>query len=99
MTKQSNGKKSQTKTKKTASAGNHKGDHKVLSKRELDILCGLANGSLYKEIAKDCKISIDTVKKHCKNIYRKLEARNRTEAIKNSGVFNISARKIRPTRS
>jgi hypothetical protein len=99
MTKQSTSKKSKAKPKKTATGGNHKAVHKVLSKRELDILCGLANGSLYKEIAKDCRISIDTVKKHCKNIYRKLEARNRTEAIKNSGVFNISNRKIRPTRS
>lgn len=75
-----------------------KANYKLLSKREVDILFGLASGFLYKEMAEDYGISIDTVKKHCKNIYKKLEARNRTEAIKNSGAFGISFKKIRPTR-
>ena len=60
-------------------------NHKGLSSREIEILNGLAKGYLYKEIAEECGIAIDTVKKHCKNIYRKLDARNRTEAIKFSG--------------
>lgn len=91
-------KKSKTKTKAAATGGNHKAGHKILSQREMDILTGLADGFLYKEVAKEFGISIDTVKKHCKNIYRKLEARNRTEAIKNSGAFNISPKKTRPRR-
>ena len=53
----------------------------LLTKREADILNQLAGGSLYKEIAATSSISIETVKKHTKNIYRKLSARNRTEAV------------------
>ena len=51
-----------------------------LTARERHVLGLLAQGMLYKEIAYDNKISIDTVKKHSKNIYRKLGARNRSEA-------------------
>ncbi len=51
-----------------------------LTKREREVLISLSDGRLYKEIAVDHNISIDTVKKHCKNIYRKLNLRNRTEA-------------------
>lgn len=43
----------------------------------------LTTGMLYKEIAVQKSISIDTVKKHCKNIYKKVNARNRVEAIIN----------------
>ena len=55
-----------------------------LSKKETEVLNALAKGYLYKEIAAGQQISINTVKKHCKNIYKKLEVRNRTEA---SNVF------------
>ncbi len=59
-------------------------DHSGLSKKEIEVLISLSRGSLYKEIAAEQNITINTVKKHCKNIYRKLEVRNRTEA---SNVF------------
>ena len=36
---------------------------------------------LYKEIADQMQIGLDTVKKHCGNIYRKLHVGNKTEAI------------------
>jgi len=85
---------SMTESKASKSAKN-KANFKLLSKREVDILFGLASGFLYKEMAEDYGISIDTVKKHCKNIYKKLEARNRTEAIKNSGAFKIYFKKNR----
>ncbi len=52
-----------------------------LTKRELEVLSYLAKGLLYKEIAAQNDICIDTVKKHCKNIYHKLNVRNKTEAI------------------
>jgi DNA-binding CsgD family transcriptional regulator len=55
-------------------------DKLPLSKQETRILQSLSGGRLYKEIASDHDISINTVKKHCKNIYRKLEVRNRTQA-------------------
>ena len=74
---------------------NSKPDYTLLSQREREILISLANGSLYKEIAIECAISIDTVKKHCKNIYKKLDARNRTEAIQKSGAFDISFKKMK----
>jgi DNA-binding CsgD family transcriptional regulator len=51
-----------------------------LSKQETKILYSLSGGRLYKEIASDHAISINTVKKHCKNIYRKLEVKNRSQA-------------------
>jgi DNA-binding CsgD family transcriptional regulator len=51
-----------------------------LTPRERYVLSLLAQGLLYKEIAYYNSISIDTVKKHSKNIYRKLGARNRSEA-------------------
>jgi len=41
----------------------------------------LSKGLLYKEIAAQLSISIDTVKRHCFNIYEKLHVSNRTEAI------------------
>ena len=52
-----------------------------LSKKELKILSSLSMGLLYKEIASDHEISINTVKKHVKNIYRKLEVGKRSEAL------------------
>jgi DNA-binding NarL/FixJ family response regulator len=59
---------------------NHLDNHNGLSKKETEVLIALSRGSLYKEIAAEQKITINTVKKHCKNIYKKLEVRNRTEA-------------------
>ncbi|HQY12717.1 MAG: LuxR C-terminal-related transcriptional regulator [Ferruginibacter sp.] len=53
---------------------------KPLTRREQEVLAGLAKGHLYKEISHYLSISLDTVKKHCKNIYQKLNVRNRTEA-------------------
>ena len=52
-----------------------------LTERERQILRLLAQGKLNKEISADLFISIDTVKKHIKNIYRKINARNRIEAV------------------
>jgi two-component system, NarL family, response regulator LiaR len=51
-----------------------------LTPRELTVLNHLKIGFMYKEISHELGIGMDTVKKHCKNIYLKLEVRNRTEA-------------------
>jgi NarL family two-component system response regulator LiaR len=51
-----------------------------LTKSEIKILEPLCAGKLYKEIADDQQISINTVKKHLKNVYRKLGVTNRTNA-------------------
>ncbi len=52
----------------------------VLTPRELAVFNLLTTGLFYKEIAEALGVGIDTVKKHCKNIYIKLSVRNRTEA-------------------
>lgn len=52
-----------------------------LTQREKEILDLLSEGLLYKEIADKKCISIDTVKKHVGNIYRKLHVNNKVEAI------------------
>jgi DNA-binding NarL/FixJ family response regulator len=53
----------------------------ILTAREKEIIELLSKGLLYKEIAFQLSISIDTVKRHCFNIYEKLHVGNRTEAI------------------
>jgi len=52
-----------------------------LTKREEEILGYLAKGYLYKEIAGELFISVETVRTHIRNIYEKLQVRTRTEAI------------------
>lgn len=53
----------------------------TLSEREIQVLKLLSEGLFYKEISSQLAISIETVKRHCFNIYRKLHVSNRTEAI------------------
>jgi ATP/maltotriose-dependent transcriptional regulator MalT len=52
-----------------------------LSERELEVLTLLASGRSNKEIARDLFVAVGTVKTHTNNIYRKLGARNRAEAL------------------
>lgn len=52
-----------------------------LTRREIEILQQLVNGLSYKMIANTSYISIDTVKKHLKNIYAKLHVTCGTEAV------------------
>ena len=52
-----------------------------LSKQEKKILTSLSKGFIYKEIAADHNISINTVKKHLKNIYRKLAVNKKKHAL------------------
>jgi len=51
------------------------------SEREREVLNLLASGRTNSEIARDLFISVGTVKSHTGNIYRKLEAKNRAEAL------------------
>ena len=55
-----------------------------LSQRELEVLDLLAMGKTNSEVARDLFVSVGTVKSHPGNIYRKLGARNRTEALARS---------------
>ncbi len=52
-----------------------------LSEREREVLALLASGKTNSEVAGDLFVSVGTVKSHTGNIYRKLGARNRTEAL------------------
>jgi LuxR family transcriptional regulator, maltose regulon positive regulatory protein len=52
-----------------------------LTDRELEVLRLLVNGRRNQQIADELVVTIDTVKKHLHNIFRKLGATNRAEAI------------------
>lgn len=52
-----------------------------LTPREAEILQLLTEGLLYKEIGARLSITLDTVRTHLKNIYRKFHVRSRTEAV------------------
>ncbi len=52
-----------------------------LTAREEEILTYLSKGYLYKEIASELFISIETVRTHIRKIYQKLQVRTRTEAL------------------
>ena len=53
-----------------------------LTKAEKRVLVALASGSLYKEIGADLNLSVNTVKKHLKGIYRKFDLHKRKDVIK-----------------
>jgi DNA-binding NarL/FixJ family response regulator len=52
-----------------------------LSEREIEVLYQLAEGNNYKEIAEVLFISVDTVRHHIRNIYKKLHVHSRSEAV------------------
>jgi len=52
-----------------------------LSEREVEVLTLLASGRTNAEIAGDLFVAVGTVKSHVNNIYRKLGAANRAEAV------------------
>ena len=52
-----------------------------LSTRELDALRGLAEGKVYKQIAQELSLSVSTVRTHLHNVYRKIGAVDRAQAV------------------
>jgi len=52
-----------------------------LSDRELDVLKRLAEGKVYKQIALELQLSTSTVRTHLHNIYGKLGAVDRAQAV------------------
>jgi DNA-binding NarL/FixJ family response regulator len=52
-----------------------------LSPRECEVIQMLASGYIYKEIADQLGIGLETVRTHVKNICIKLQVKNRTEAV------------------
>jgi DNA-binding NarL/FixJ family response regulator len=57
------------------------GDQKELSPREQQVLDLLARGLIYSEIGHELDIGVETVRSYVKQICRKLNVRNRIEAI------------------
>ena len=52
-----------------------------LSARELDALQGLAEGKVYKQIAQELSLSVSTIRTHLHNVYRKIGAVDRAQAV------------------
>ncbi len=52
-----------------------------LSSREKEVLTSLAEGNNYQEIADRLFISVDTVRHHIRNIYKKLHVHSQSEAV------------------
>ena len=53
----------------------------VLSERELEVLALIAAGKSNRRIASELFVSVGTVKTHLNNLYRKLDAHSRTQAV------------------
>jgi len=52
-----------------------------LSDREIEVLTSLSDGNNYQEIANRLFISVDTVRHHIRNIYKKLHVHSQSEAV------------------
>jgi LuxR family maltose regulon positive regulatory protein len=64
-------------------------DLEPLTERERDVLAQIARGASNQEIADRLVVSIHTVKKHAANIFIKLNAGNRTEAVARARALGI----------
>jgi LuxR family maltose regulon positive regulatory protein len=60
-----------------------------LSQRELEVLRLIADGATNREIAAELVLTVNTVKKHISNIFGKLGATNRTQAIARAREANL----------
>ncbi len=59
----------------------------LLTTRELLILKMMSRGNASKQIAAMLYISTQTINKHLKNSYRKLDAHNKIGALRNTGLM------------
>ena len=60
-----------------------------LTERELEVLRLIAVGMSNRGIAQRLFVAVSTVKKHINNIYRKLEAHSRTQAVARARELNL----------
>ncbi|MBK7105552.1 MAG: response regulator transcription factor [Ignavibacteriae bacterium] len=56
-------------------------EHITLTKREKEVLSGLVEGNSYKAIADELNVSLDTVRFHFRNIYKKMHVHSQSEAV------------------
>ncbi|HEX6035700.1 MAG TPA: tetratricopeptide repeat protein, partial [Anaerolineales bacterium] len=61
----------------------------ALSQRELEVLRLITDGATNKEIANELVLTVNTVKRHISNIFRKLAVSNRAQAIARAREINI----------
>jgi len=60
-----------------------------LSDRELEVLQLVAEGLSNHEIAQKLVVTVGTVKKHLNNVFGKLDAQNRTQAVARARALNL----------
>jgi LuxR family maltose regulon positive regulatory protein len=60
-----------------------------LSERELEVLQLIAAGTSNRRIATELFVSVGTVKTHINNVYRKLDAHSRTQAVARARELNL----------
>jgi LuxR family maltose regulon positive regulatory protein len=60
-----------------------------LSERELEVLQLIAAGKSNSRIAQELFVTAGTVKTHIRNIYRKLDAHSRTQALVRARELNL----------
>jgi LuxR family maltose regulon positive regulatory protein len=73
----------------TGAASPVEGLPEPLSERELEVLTLVAAGKSNRRIASELFVSVGTVKTHLNNIYRKLGARSRTQAVARARELNL----------
>ena len=64
-------------------------DDEDLSKREIEVLKGLADGLSRKQVADHLHISINTVNNHVRHIYEKLQVHNLSGALKKAAMGGL----------
>lgn len=52
---------------------------KLLTQREIQVAYLIKEGHSYKQVATKCEISVDTVRMHIRNIYRKLDVKSKIQ--------------------
>lgn len=62
-----------------------------LTPREEQVLARIARGETNEQIATDLALSPNTIKQHASSAYRKLDARNRTEAVRRAQYHGLIA--------
>jgi DNA-binding CsgD family transcriptional regulator len=65
-----------------------------LTDREISILTELAKGKSNDEIAKELWVTQQTVKFHLTNVYRKLGAKNRADAVRQAYQLGLIVRPL-----
>ena len=72
-----------------ADAASAAGLPEPLSERELEVLRLIASGKSNRGISSELYVSVGTVKTHINNLYRKLDAHSRTQALARARELNL----------